>query len=178
MVSPFRGSIRQGLDIAVALLYVYAVFNYQTKTRFFAVFTPIWFGAIVAACLLGLVVPAVLIGLQNNQTNPLHSLFYLSELAKAAIYIYGIKASLDYYRSSNISLFKWFTAIFALEIAPIALAVFSSVFLPFPAVLETNFLAYYQHVISLSVLGMPVLLFLALTKYKLSDETIQQHCEL
>lgn len=166
MASPFRGILRQVLDFAAAILYIYAIFNYQSKSRFFAVFKPIWFGVIVTACLLGSVVPAVLAGLLNHQTNLLYGLFYLAELAKTAIYVYGIKASLVHYRLSNRPIFKWFTVIFAFEIAPIALAVFSYVFLLFPSVLETNFSFYYNHVISIFTLGMPVMLVIALTQYK------------
>ncbi|GAB6181228.1 hypothetical protein JCM14036_25470 [Desulfotomaculum defluvii] len=152
-------SITLGCSLIVALLLVYALYNYRTKTQFLCFIKPSWLAVLILVWFGSSIVALV----QSNTFNEF--IYLLPQITVGIIYFYGFRTSINMYKLHNDNLFRWFTWIFICYLTPVLLSIITIAFTPFPDIFETRFFALYNYVAMVFAFGKPTLLLLFLLKY-------------
>ena len=112
IVQHISTSISLGCNILVALLLVYALYNYPTETPYPSFIKPGWL-LVLLLVWTGSLIAAFLQGKTFNQF-----IYFPLQIAIGFIYFCGLKISIKMYNLHKDSLFRWFTWIFTIELTP------------------------------------------------------------
>lgn len=163
MIQQINTSISLGCGIIIALLMVYALYNYRAKTPFFSVFKPVWL-AVLMLIWIGLVITSLIQGQGHSEF-----LYLPLQIAEGLIYFYGLKTSIKLFNLERDNLFRWFTWIFIFYLIPIILALISIGFIPFASHLDTGFFVFHSYLIMTFISGGPLLITAFLIKYRAGE---------
>lgn len=169
VVNVIRNALRMALSLLIALLPIYAVANYKEQTKFLAVFTPKWLLTITIFWVFSVVYSFKLQFQGVGTHNLIFSLIYSSVFISLAVY--GIKVSLDKYKTYSHTLLKYLVGFFAINIFIQILSLATTALF---VLLEYTFNPLgYMHLLTVLIYAGPILIIVALLTYRESTVAIK-----